>query len=461
MPSFMVYGAFMILLTVNVLSTEHIDCDYEQDCGCNGEGYCELGCVGWSQCKGSNLDCNYGYPCHVHCGNSTRPIDDYTESCKSAIINSNNATNLTVECTETGDCMNIEINCYNSDLCHVICQTPNTNIPTSKLCKNLSLNCGTSNCKITCGDDDSSCDQIQVDISNAISFECIGSEEACYNAPDPFVLSTNVPTTNPSLSPTYSPSITPSISPSKDPSLSPTDIPTKIPTITPSTSPTKDPTLSPLDNALITNWEQSTFGRMESSDVVSDACIVSVKHENLEYPKIYVFGGRNDENVVQNTILKWDPNESDGFVSLSAILPWPMVCESQRLVYHENTREIYGIGPYMFNPEWDNFEPSPISSKPLNVSNSCVVVDDVNNLMYVIGGFDEKKRATNNIQIFNLMLYQWTFVPNNGAITQNLASCSCWLSLNGSQLYTFGGITDSQSLLDDIYRFVFVVLCNL
>ena len=171
----------------------------------------------------------------------------------------------------------------------------------------------------------------------------------------------------------------------------------------------------------------------------------------------FIFGGRNENDTMQYNILKWDPNNADEFIIIDAKLPQATICDSQHVVYHGHSHQIYGIGSYIFNPMTDSFEPSNIASMPIIVRSNCIVIDNINDLMYVIGGFNENEIATNNLQILKLKTYQWELQTDDGELLEklpvNIAACSCWLAIDCDKIYTFGG-TDGGKLLDTIYRFV-------
>ena len=100
----------------------------------------------------------------------------------------------------------------------------------SNTCLNLILNCGTSNCSITCDATSQNCGGIQVNTENAFAFQCIevhepsgGDEHPCIDAPPRKLPPTPEPTFYPTVEPTTA-------YPSVDPTYNPTQQPTTYPT---------------------------------------------------------------------------------------------------------------------------------------------------------------------------------------------------------------------------------------
>ena len=320
-------------------------------CSCNNQNEdCYLECLTWQQCfvSGGNaiLDCNTGYLCDVECGNQGGD----TSSCQNAIINSNDATQLYVSCSEYNDCFGVTVNCGNATICDVNCHDPD-DLGVSNVCKNLKLNCGTSACTITCNDQHETCGGIQVETSNAYSFQCIEiNDGGCEDAPPPVLPPTIEPTLNPSHSPTTAyPSISPttaqpSTSPTFDPTMEPTSYPSQDPTINPTINPTFDPTVYP------------TFTPTISYQVVSNITIeIIIIEDNANITK------KNVEDIVDNTTRSYlnelfvnddykltvDVIETDGDTLIVNIIVATNNGESvnsddEQLLFTENEKELEG-----------------------------------------------------------------------------------------------------------------------
>eukprot|EP01084_Bolivina_argentea_P103260 184993_1 len=184
----------LLILSFYVSNSETITCS-NSECSCATKNEeCNVQCLSSEQCKNKTITCNQGYPCDIDCrGNNSNT----TESCINATINSNNATNLTVHCSEHNDCKSTTINCNNSQYCNVICQSTfhyvNSSVSTSGICEELTLNCGTSHCNIICDNNTNTCSNIKVNISLANSFKCIGSNISCLYTPITLASSTPSP----------------------------------------------------------------------------------------------------------------------------------------------------------------------------------------------------------------------------------------------------------------------------
>ena len=188
-------------------------------------------CTSLDQCSDSTLICRRGDPCIIQC---TGP-----SGCKgNTEIDSNGATDLSIYCTNTDSCQDAEIKC------------------------------GTGHCMLSCQQDDTRCNEVEIDIDeyHPSSFTCNGycsnsllaleftADPTKFPTQSPIIATTINPTINPSSSPTNTPSIStsqtptmPSKAPSINPTGSPTNDPTFVPTIEPSTNPSMSASANPTD----------------------------------------------------------------------------------------------------------------------------------------------------------------------------------------------------------------------
>ena len=71
----------------------------------------------------------------------------------------------------------------------------------------------------------------------------------------------------------------------------------------------------------------------------------------------------------------------------------------------------------------------------------------------------ENGLVINKLQILNIVTNKWLKQGNIATIPINIASSSCWLSMDSYKVYTFGGKSSDSSFLRDIYRFVLCLFC--
>eukprot|EP01084_Bolivina_argentea_P305102 527060_1 len=219
-PSVIMAKQLTLFLSISILhftNAEIIDCATQiESCNCSttatpGET-CILNCNSKDICKGKTLNCRPGDPCVINCESSASCSDN-------AIINAETSTDVSILCEGTDACK-----------------------------KGINIKCGIGKCKLQC-DTDSSCnDWGNINVTNSISFECIGYCPSESLLPKYFSESpTNIPTILPTI---YT--INPTDYPTSNPTILPTNNPSTNPTITTSISPTYTPNIS------LSNTTQST-----------------------------------------------------------------------------------------------------------------------------------------------------------------------------------------------------------
>ena len=220
-------------------------------------------------------------------------------------------------------------------------------------------------------------------------------------------------------------------------------------------------------NQLITSWESTTFGDMDPY-AVTQSCLISIGVDTNNYPIVYSFGGKRKSlfsESVDNAIFKWTPSTDDKLREITTITtPSPFTC-GQNVAYHINSNLIYITGMsqspsvyglfYIFNPNTDTFQTSTIPTMSNPVRSNCIVMDNHNDLLYIVGCINSLGNTVNTLQILNMLSLTWNVQNNITTLPINIASSSCWLSSDSSRLYTFGGATSisPQIIISDaIYR---------
>ena len=160
-------------------------------------------CAGWQTCYGETLNCIAGESCIIGCGGQSSG-----DSCRGAIVNSNGASSIDMSCDDNQDCLRATINCGDSSICSVNCHSSNDG-GASSTCQGVKLNCGTSDCSITCDKTWANCLNIEVDTTDAFAFRCYqvnfpsgATTNPCADAPARKFPQTKGPTSYPTPEPT-------------------------------------------------------------------------------------------------------------------------------------------------------------------------------------------------------------------------------------------------------------------
>lgn len=253
----LIYLFSQIIINGNIC--EIIDCDttVSSICGpCQLSEKCILSCYGDQKCKGSDgiLKCKDNESCGIICDGGNI---DGSSACEDISIDAKRANNVTMRCTQYGDCKSTNlvsgtnmliIDCINYGSCRdmiinaslsttVIINCYNNNINTidssDPICSNLEIICGTRSCIINCINNQ--CLDIMIDISFSSHFQCIESQNLPSSSPSQCITTktTKSPTKVPTDKSTWTPTNGPTINPSMAPSASPTMIVVLPPTIYP------------------------------------------------------------------------------------------------------------------------------------------------------------------------------------------------------------------------------------